>query len=58
MSPSKEHVARGVEAAWCELETQRLRGVYVDRGFGAVDGDVDMEAIVRAILSAVQEDLE
>ncbi len=44
-----------VKAAWAELDRQNRDGsgyVYIDEEIGILDGNIDMEARVKAILGA------
>lgn len=55
-------IERAVDAAWTELERQAevgKPGPWVDRDeLSVIDGEVDMPALVRAILIAIRQDAE
>lgn len=55
----EEIIDRAVDAAWAELRRQSDEGKpgpYADREISVVDGEVDMAALVRAVLRAIRDD--
>lgn len=49
---------RALDAAWTELERQYEEGKpgpYVDRENAVIDGNVDMPAVIRTIVSSLRQ---